>query len=419
MIGMRWILHSDINSCYSSIELVFRPNLRDKPVVVGGDEEARHGIVLAKNLIAKKFGIKTGVALVEARRYCPDLISLPPNYPLYLKYARIIREIYSEYSNAIEPFGLDEAWVDISYIASNERDAVMVADEIRTRIFKELGVTVSIGVSWNKPYAKLGSDYRKPDAITLISKENYQKIVYPLPASDLLYVGSATEKKLAGHGINTIGSIAEAERSGLLKRLLGKVGDMLWVFASGSDNTPVIPMGEEAVIKSVGNSSTFPRDLVNDEDVKMAFYVLGESVSSRLRENGFECRTVQISLRGNDLFSFERQMKLERPTNLADELVPAAMRLFTKNYTWQRPLRSIGIRGTDLIPAGSTQQLSLFVDEQKRDKVIRLENATDYIRDRFGYFSLQRAILLQDRSLTGLDAKKENIIHPVGYTYVG
>lgn len=415
---MRWILHSDINSCYASIELVFRPELRDKPVVVGGDEEARHGIVLAKNLIAKKFGIKTGVALVEARRYCPGLITLPPNYPLYLKYARIIREIYSEYSDAVEPFGLDEAWIDISPIASRERDAVMFANEIRARIFKELGVTVSIGLSWNKIYAKLGSDYKKPDAVTVITKENYKEIVFPLPASDLLYVGPATAEKLKRHGIRTIGGIAEAGRDNMLKRLFGKVGEMLWVFASGNDTSPVIPMGEEAIIKSVGNSSTFPRDLVNDEDVKMAFYVLAESVASRLREHGFLCKTLQISLRGDDLAGFERQMKLEQPTNLAGELVPAAMGLFRKNYAWQRPLRSVGIRGANLIPAGSPQQLSLFIDEQKQNKIIWLENTMDYIRDRYGYFSLQRAVLLQDRSLTGLDAKKDNIIHPVGYTYV-
>jgi len=414
----RFIAHSDINAAYASIELVFRPELRDKPIVVGGDEEARHGIVLAKNQIAKKFGIKTGVALVEARRCCPDLISLPPNYPLYLKYARMIREIYLEYSDAIEPFGLDEAWFNLTGIVSNEKQAILLVKEIASRILKELGVTVSVGLSWNKIYAKLGSDYKKPSGLTVINKDNYKEIVYPLPASDLLYVGYATTQKLAKYGINTIGGIAESSSGGLLKRTFGKVGDMLVVFASGKDTTPIIPMGEEAIFKSVGNSSTFPRDLVDNEDVIMAFYVLAESVASRMREAGFECKTVQISVRGNDLLSFERQMKLERPTNLVAELVPAAMRLFTKNYFWQRPLRSIGIRGADLIAAGSAQQLSLFTDEERRDKIIRLENAVDYIRDRYGYFSLQRALLLRDRGLTDLDAKKDNTIHPVGYTYV-
>ena len=415
---MGWILHSDINSCYASIELVFRPELRDKPFVVGGDEEARHGIILAKNLIAKKYGIKTGATLLEARRCCPTLISVPPNYQLYLKFSRIIREIYLEYSDVVEPFGLDEAWVDISHIASDSKEATMVAEEIRARIYKELGVTVSIGVSWNKPYAKLGSDYRKPDAVTVITPDNYKQIVYPLPASDLLYVGPATTKKLAAYNIRTIGDMVEAGERKFLKQLLGKVGTMLTIFASGQDITPVIPMGEEAIIKSVGNSSTFHRDLVDDNDIRIAFYVLAESVSARLREGGFECKTVQISLRGNDLFRFERQMKLDRQTNLASELVPAAMRLFKKNYHWSRPLRSVGIRGVDLSPIGSPQQLSLLVDERYRDKVIALENSVDYIRERFGYHSCQRALFLTDKHLSGLDARKDNVIHPVGYTYI-
>lgn len=414
----RLIAHSDVNAAYASWELVFRPSLRDKPVVVGGDESARHGIVLAKNQIAKKFGIKTGVSLVEARRYCPNLITLPPNYPLYLKFARMIREIYSEYSDAIEPFGLDEAWFDLTGIATNEKQAIMIVKEIMARILKELGVTVSVGLSWNKIYAKLGSDYKKPAGLTVINKENYKQIVFPLPASDLLYVGPATAQKLEKHGINTIGELAQANRDYPIKRLFGKVGDMLLTFANGNDVSPVIPMGEEALCKSVGNSNTFSRDLVDNEDVKMAFYVLAESVAARMREGGFESKTLQISVRGNDLTSFERQMKLERPTNLASELVPAAMRLFTKNYFWQRPLRSIGIHGTDLMAAGSAHQLSLFTDEDHREKIVRLENAVDYIRNRYGYFSIQRALMLQDRRLTGLDAKKDNIIHPVSYTYV-
>lgn len=416
---MSWILHSDINSCYASIELVFRPELRNKPVVVGGDEASRHGIVLAKNQIAKKFGIKTGESLMEARGRCRHLITLPPNYKLYLKFARIIRKIYLEYSDFVEPFGLDEAWIDISALARTDRDALLIANEIRARIYKELGLTVSIGASWNKPYAKLGSDYQKPDAVTVISKENYKEIVYPLPASDLLYVGPATTAKLARYGIDTIGGIVEEKHRVLLNSLLGKVGGMLWLFASGNDPTPVYAMGEESMIKSVGNSSTFPRDLVNDEDVQMAFFVLGDSVASRLREGGFEAKTLQISLRGTDLLSFERQMKLPRPSNLAAELVPAAMELFQKHYNWARPLRSIGIRGADLVPAGGSRQLSLYVDEEKRDSLIRLENTIDYLRERYGYFSLQRALLLTDRNLTRLDAKKDNIIHPVGYTFGG
>ena len=414
---MGWIAHSDANAFYASVELLFRPMLRNKPVVVGGDEEARHGIVLTKNQIAKKFGIKTGVSLVEARRYCPDLITLPPNYALYLKYAKLIREIYAKYTDKQEAFGLDESWLDISHIAKTSSDATMIANEIRARINKELGITVSIGVSWNKIYAKLGSDYRKPDALTLIDKDNYKEIVYPLPASDLLYVGPATAEKLGKRYIKTIGDIVNAG-SESMKRILGKVGEMVWIFASGNDQTPVENIGVEGMIKSIGNSSTFPRDLIDADDVKMAFYVLSESVAARLRENGFEAGTVQISLRANDLTSFERQMKLRRPTFITGELVEAAIQLFMRNYHWQKPLRSIGIRGTDLRPIGSVTQLSLFENEEKRDRQIRMEYAIDYIRARYGYFSVQRGLMVGDKSLTSLDAKKDNIIYPVGYKYV-
>jgi len=414
---MGWIAHSDANAFYASVELLHRPALRDKPVVVGGAEESRHGIVLAKNQFAKEFGIKTGVSLMEARRHCPDLITLPPNYQLYLKYARMIREIYADYSHIQEAFGLDESWIDLSANATTSRDAVLLAEAIRARINKELGITVSIGLSWNKIYSKLGSDYRKPDACTLIDREHYKEIVYPLPASDLLYVGPATTVKLSRRQIHTIGDIVTVGPEHM-KRLLGKVGEMIWTFASGLDLTPVHDSGNGGM-KSIGNSSTFPRDLVNDDDVKMAFYVLAESVAARLRENGFEAGNVQIYLRGNDLSSFERQIKLQRPTFITSELVNTAMFLFEQNYHWQRPLRSLGIRGTDLKPIGSAAQVSLFVNEAQRDRLIKKEYALDYMRRRFGYFSVQRGILLGDKHLADLDAKKDNVIHPVGYQYMG
>ena len=416
---MGWIIHSDADSFYASVELLFRPMLRDKPVVCGGDENLRHGIVLARNQLAKKFGIKTGVALVEARRYCPHLISVPPNYNLYLKYARLLREIYSEYSDRTEPFGLDESFVDLSPIAKTARDATMLSEEIRARVNKELGISVSVGVSTNKIYAKLGSDVNKPDGLTLISPDNYKEIVYRLPASDLLNVGPARSAILDNRYIRTIGDIVEAgpEKMGRILKS-NAVGNMLYTFASGNDITPVALTGESIGMETIGNSNTFPRDLIDNGDVRMAFWVLAESVAARLRENGFEAGTVKIYLRSNDLSSFERQMKLERPTFISGELVDAAMYLFTKKYYWQRPLRSLGIRACELLPIGSAAQMSLFEDEVKRDKRIRLEYATDFIRNRYGYFSLQRGVLLEDRKLTSLDAKKDNIIHPVGYQYV-
>lgn len=384
-------------------------------MVVDGDEAQHHIIVLTKNQIAKNFGIKTGTALVESRRLCPGLVVLPPNYPLYLDYSRRVRAIYNDYTDQQEPFGLDESFLDVTHstwFGSGEQ----IAEEIRQRVKAEVGISVSIGVSYNKIFAKLGSDVKKPDAVTAISKVDFKEKVWPLPASDLLYVGPATTKKLNNRMIRTIGDIAKCEPKEL-KRFLGVIGEMLWTFANGYDNTPVMKTGEENVIKSIGNSSTFPRDLINNEDVRMAFWVLAESVAARLREHGFICETVQISVRDNKLFRFERQKKLERPTNLASELVQAAMELFTQNYTWSQPIRSIGIRGTDLMSENTHWQLSVFGNEDQRKKREILERTMDQLRKRYGYFSLHRGILLQDRGITSLDAKAENIIHPVSYNY--
>lgn len=297
----RAILHSDMNNFYASVECLYRPELREKPVVVGGDPEQRHGIVLAKNGIAKKFGIKTGEAIWQARQKCSFLVALPPDFKKYLRFSRRAKEIYSDYTDQIEPFGIDEAWLDVT--GSSGKTGEEIAQEIRQRIKDELGVTVSIGVSWNKIFAKLGSDYKKPDAVTAITRNNYRDIVWPLPASDLLYVGRATESKLKGVGINTIGDIALSDAK-FLKSRLGKWGEYLWSFANGLDSSPVVRAGDEAIIKSIGNSTTTPRDLVNEEDVKMVVYLLGESVASRMREHGFKARTVALYVRDNELRSY-------------------------------------------------------------------------------------------------------------------
>ncbi len=414
----RVILHSDLNNCYANIELLHRPALRGKAVVVGGDVDARHGIVLAKSDAAKKLQIKTGMVIWQAKQICPNLVVLPPNYELYLRFAKMAREIYGEYTDQTEAFGLDESWLDITGSVGLFGDGESVANEIRQRIKNEMGVTASVGVSYNKIYAKLGSDLKKPDATTVISRANFKERVWPLPASDLLYVGPSTARKLASRAIFTIGDIAKTEPK-VLKRFLGKAGEMLWIFACGHDESPVTTSGVEGMIKSVGNSSTFPRDLMDNDDVKMGFYMLAESVAARLREGGFECRVVQISVRDVDLFSFERQTKLERPTNLVAELVPVAMHLFLKNYSWQKPIRSIGIRGADLVTEGSHIQLSMFESEESREKLAALERVTDHLRERYGYFSVQRAFMLCDKKITSLDAKSDNIIHPIGYNYNG
>ena len=409
----RIILHSDCNCFYASVEMLHHPELEGLPLAVGGDPEARHGIVLTANYIAKRKGVKTGMALWQARAACPDLIFVPPRMDLYLRFSRMAREIYLEYTDQVENFGCDEAWLSVEKSRGIKGDGMTIAKEISDRIKTELGITVSIGVSWNKIFAKLGSDYKKPDAITLISRENYKRIVWPLPASDLLYVGRSTSRKLSSVGIRTIGELANADPSHL-HSLLGKMGYVLHGFANGLDDSPVTTDGYHAPIKSIGNSTTTPRDLTCDTDVKIILMALSESVAARLRKNGFCAGVVEISIRDNGLFSFTRQVKLKRPTNITDEIMKAAYGLFQSHYFWEHPIRSLGVRGSNLTLDHMPVQLSLFTDEELRERQERLDRMTDEIRRRFGYFAIQRAFMKQDEQLSGLDAGTHTV-HPVGY----
>ena len=410
----RVILHSDMNNCYASIELLHHPELRGKPLAVGGDPEARHGIVLAKDMIAKKAGVKTGMALWQARQVCPNIVFVPPRMDLYLRFSRLAHQIYADYTDQQEAFGIDESWLDVTNSASCKGDGYSIAQEISQRMKDELGVTVSIGVSWNKIFAKFGSDYKKPDAITVISPENYQDIVWRQPVEDLLYVGRATKRKLNGYGIQTIGQLAQTDPE-LLHRWLGKMGYVLSIFANGQDQTPVNKEHYDAPIKSIGNSTTTPRDLVNEEDVKIITYVLAESVSARLRDNHFKCNVVEISVRDNELFSFTRQQKIKSPTNITGEIAKAAMKLFHEHYRWQKPIRSIGVRACNLVSADAPIQLDLFLDEQRREKEHKLDIAVDVIRRRFGFDSIQRGLMYQDRILSKVNAKEDHTVHPHGY----
>ena len=341
----RIILHSDCNSFYASVECLHHPEIREKPVAVGGDIEQRHGIILAKNQLAKQFHVSTGEAIWRAKQKCPELIVLPPNFPLYLRFSRLARDIYLDYSNRVEPFGLDEAWLDITSSENQKDKGERTAHEIRKRIREELGITVSIGVSYNKIFAKLGSDYRKPDAVTMITKENYRQIAWPLPVSDLLYVGPATKRKLNGFGVHTIGELAQTPVE-ILRSKFGKIGDILWCFSNGLDSSPVADFQNQPVVKSIGNSTTAPRDLERDEDVKIILYVLADSVARRLREQGLKGRTIHFSIRDNSLFSFTRHKTLGFYTNLTGEIAGEALSLFREHYRWKRPVRSVGISGT-------------------------------------------------------------------------
>ena len=324
----RCILHCDMNNFYASVECLYRPEIRNKPVAVTGDVESRHGIVLAKNMIAKKMGVTTGEAIWQAKNKAPNLVCVPPDYSKYLRFSRLARNILYNYTDRVEAFGLDENWADITGSLGLFSSAYDIAEEIRQRVKDELGVTVSIGLSWNKIFAKLGSDYQKPDAITVITKDNYQDIVWPLPVSDLLYVGRATTRKLLSRGIVTIGDLANSDPL-LLQMFLGKWGLTLSSFAKGLDESPVRHIDERAVIKSIGNSITAPRDLTNDLDARLLFICLAESVAARLRENmlksRYERKRYLSRPRGREIFEQIRAARQrQQGTAVSSAALPAA-----------------------------------------------------------------------------------------------
>lgn len=408
------ILHSDINSCYASIELLHHPELRGKPLAVGGDPEARHGIVLAKDQIAKSFGVKTGMPLWQARNLCPEITFLPPRMELYLRFSQMAHELYREYTDLQQPFGIDECWLDVTGTVGIFGSGMDIARAINRRMKEELGITVSIGVSYNKIFAKLGSDYKKPDAITEITRDNYKDIVWSLPAGDLLYVGRNTKLKLKAMGIYTIGQLA-AMNPFILKRKLGKMGEILHGFANGNDLSEVTRENYNAPIKSIGNSTTTPRDLTCDEDVWIVIYMLAESVAARLRSNGFKAMVVEISIRDNELFSFTRQKKVMSPTNITGEIASEAYKLFKGNYSWKKPIRSVGVRASCLVLEKMPEQTYMFMDAERRIKQEKIDETLDIIRRRFGYYSIRPAVMYMDSNLSHSNPAEDHVAHPQGY----
>ena len=407
------ILHSDMNNFYASVEILYDPALKNKPVAVAGDEEARHGIVLAKNDLAKQFGIRTGQVLWEARQQCPELVCVPAHYERYLRFSSLARNIYISYTDQVEAFGLDECWLDVTGSTSLFGDGVTIANDIRARIRRELGLTVSVGVSYNKVFAKLGSDMKKPDATSVITPGNFRETVWRLPVSDLLYVGPATTRKLAQFGIHTIGALAQADTD-FLYSLLGKNGIMLHRFANGQDRSGVRRYYAVPPMKSIGNSTTAPRDLVSEDDVKITLLALCESVAARLREQGCICGTVTVGIRTSDLASFDRQVKLPVPTDSTLTVWEAAVDIFRHSHTGDRPVRSLSVKASGLAPAEEMTQLSLFPEERKAQRRADIDRTIDKIRAKYGYFSIRRAITLIDPALD-LDARGDHIIHPVGF----
>ena len=419
----RDVLHSDINCCYAQIECQARPELRGKPVVVGGDEEARHGIVLAKNLIAKRAGVKTAMALWEARKACPGLVVVPPDYRLYMDVSRRAREIYYDYTDRVEPFGPDEAWLDVT---GTRRclglSPAEIAREVSERMVAELGISVSVGVSWNKIFAKFGSDYKKPDAVTVITRENYREVVWQAPVRDLLYVGPATERKLHSSGIDTIGQLACASDE-LLRNRLGKMGFVLRGFARGQDATEVKPYDRDAAdvmreIKSYGNGLTAPRDICDPQSAKAYVWMLAESVAQRMREGRARARTVSVGARAaDDLCTRSRQCKLPVATDVTLEVARAASGLLRElePLDASHPLRGIHVRASDLEPADADLQASLFDPLPRRTEMRELDASVDDLRRRYGNKCVVWGAQLVDEGAASVDAKADITVHPVSF----
>lgn len=411
---MRTILHSDCNGFFASVECLYNPDIRNKPVAVCGDQDKRHGIILAKNEIAKKFNIKTGEPIWQALQKCPELVTAQAHYDRYIRFSKLCREIYSDYTDNIEPFGLDEAWLDVTGSTLVYGSGKDIAEEIRYRIKHELGITVSIGVSFNKIFAKLGSDYKKPDAVTVITKENYKDIVWKLRVSDLLYVGRATEKKLHKLGVLTIGELADFPLN-LLRQNFGKWADILHNFSNGLDYSPVMKSDEVSAVKSIGNSTTAVRDLQSFEDAKIIFMVLCDSVCRRMREQGFRAKTVCISVRNTELSTFTRQKKLEISTNLTKDVLSACLKLFKQNYSFDKNIRSLGVSVSDFEPDYLSHQTSIFFSEEDIIRQEQLDCTIDTIKSRFGNYALKPAKLMFDKELAAFNPKEEHTVHPVGY----
>ena len=383
----RIIFHCDLNGFYASVELLSHPDLREIPTAVCGNPASRHGIILAKNEPAKRCGIQTAETIWQAKKKCPGLVLLPPHHDLYREYSRKVNAIYDQYTDLVEPFGIDESWLDVTHsLHLFGGDARALADSLRERMKRELGLTLSVGVSFNKVFAKLGSDYRKPDAVTVISPSNWRRIVWPLPVGNMLFAGPAAQRALGRYGIKTIGQLAAAEEA-LPERLLGKLGRQLWACANGLDDAPVRPQHQQEPVKSVGNSFTFRENLTTREQIRHGTAALCDSVAGRLRQQGLYCGAVQVGLRDSSFHNVSRQKQLPHSTHLMRELLDAAMELVDGVWRSGTPVRLISVTALHLTDRLETyEQIDLFSGGQRqpRERLEQLERTVDAIRDKYG-----------------------------------
>ncbi len=394
----RTILHCDMNNFYASVECMLNPSLRGHPVAVGGDVENRHGIILAKNYEAKKFGIQTGEALWQAKQKCPKLIIVPPHYEEYLKYSRLAHSIYADYTDLIEPYGMDEVWMDVTGSTKAFGSGEVIANTLRERIKYELGLTISVGVSFCKVFAKLGSDMKKPDAVTVIPKDSFRDIIWDLPASDMLGVGRSTEKFLSSYGIHTIGQLANAYPD-LMQRKLGKNGMVLLAFANGEDRSKVAPQDYEPPMKSIGHGITTMQDLENNAEVWNIMLALTQDIGHKLRVYNKNAAGVAIYIRyieDKQIAGKQWQCQLPVRTHSAAIIAKEAYRLFERSYGWEYPIRSVTVRAINLCSQDLPEQLQFFSDAATVERKEKLETAIEDIRRRFGKYSIQPACLCQN-----------------------
>ena len=383
----RIILHCDLNCFYASVELLSHPDLRDIPTAVCGDPASRHGIILAKNEPAKRCGVQTAETIWQAKKKCPALVLLPPHHELYREYSRKVNAIYEEYTDLVEPFGIDESWLDITgSLHLFGGDAKTLADALRQRIKQELGLTLSVGVSFNKVFSKLGSDYKKPDATTVISQENWKELVWPLPVGDLLFVGTAARKLLRQYGVETIGQLA-ACRVEMLETVMGKLGVQLHEYANGLDREPVRSRYAAEPVKSVGNGTTFSKNLTTQGQVKGGIAILADSVATRLRQYGLYAGGVQVTIRDPEFHDRSRQTQLSTPTHLIRDITQAAMDLTALLWKPPTPIRALTVTAIHLVREGEAyEQVDLFdaAAAPQKERQEKLEAAMDRIRGKYG-----------------------------------
>lgn len=387
------ILHIDMNNFFASVECLYAPEYRNVPMAVAGEKSNRHGIILAKNMLAKKAGVKTAETIWQAQKKCPNLALIPPHFERYHEYSQKAKEIYAHYTDRVESFGLDECWLDVGGSKRLFGDSVTIAEEIRKRVKQELGLTVSIGVSFTKTFAKLGSDYQKPDAVTVFSRQNYRQLVWNQSVENLLFVGANTKKILNKYGMQTIGDIAKADFH-WMKKILGKAGESLWLAANGKGSTAVEKIGEEEEVKTIGNSMTLSRNISKDIEIHEAFLELAEKVSHRLRSHGKRAGEIQITVRSKDFEEYQRQLLVSPSVCDSQSIYQAALSLYKKeNRKWQ--IRLLGIRAGKLTDK-EEEQISFFEDVKVQKKREELESAMDKVREKYGRDALHRAILMPE-----------------------